>query len=70
MKLTPTQINIIRALAEFNMSTGKVADNLFYHRNTVVYHIERIKVQTGLNPKKFYDLCKLLEMIKEDTVDD
>ena len=63
--MTPIQTKIIRCLADFDMSVGKVAAHLHYHRNSIEYHIEAIKKSTGLHPKKFYDLCKLLELIKE-----
>ena len=33
------------------------------HRNTVAYHIERIKKITGKNPLDFWDLCELTKII-------
>lgn len=65
-KLTPTDIEVIHALAEYDLNASLIAPVLYMHRNTVYYHIGHIEAKTGLNPKKFYDLCKLLEMIKED----
>lgn len=56
---------IILALAECNMSANEAARVKHYHRNTVVYHCEQIRKKTGLNPRNFYDLIKLVEMAKE-----
>ncbi len=53
---------IIKALAECNMSVGKAAKELHYNRQTVYYRIEKIKKVTGLNPLVFYDLVELLGM--------
>jgi sugar diacid utilization regulator len=57
-------IKVIETLAECDMNVCKVASKLFCHRNTIGYHIDRIKAATGLNAKVFYDLCKLLKMTK------
>ena len=56
--------NIIKGLADNNMSVNAVSRNLYCHRNTVEYHIKRVEKETGLNPKRFYDLVKLVEMAK------
>lgn len=54
---------IIIALAEHNMRIGEAAEAVFMHRNTVVYHFEKIKRLTGLDPRNFYDLIKLVSMV-------
>ena len=56
---------IILALADHKMNISEVARVGYMHRNTVIYHIGRIKKITGLDPTEFYDLCKLVEMVKE-----
>lgn len=55
-------VEIILALAENNMNETKTARILFMHRNTVVYHIGKVKRTTGLDPMNFYDLHKLVQM--------
>jgi len=55
---------IILSLADNNMSVNATARNLCYHRNTVQYHIDGVKKETGLNAKQFYDLVKLVEIAK------
>lgn len=62
------QREIIIAMADHNMSIQKVADALYRHRNTVDYHIGCIRKKYGLDPRNFYDLCKLLEMAKKEEV--
>ena len=61
---------IIIALAENNMKISAAARSLFMHRNTAVYHIERVKKITGLDPTNFYHLCKLVQMVRERRADD
>lgn len=56
----------ILAMAECDLNEAKVARVMNYHRNTVIYHCEQIHKQTGLDPNRFYDLVKLLEMVKDE----
>ena len=56
---------VILAMAELNMNESEVARKMHVHRNTVVYQCEQILKKTGLNPSNFYDLVKLVEMVKE-----
>jgi carbohydrate diacid regulator len=56
---------IVRAFADCNMNVSATAKKLYLHRNTVVYHLEHIHRQTGLNPLNFYDLIKLLEIVED-----
>lgn len=56
---------IILALASYDMNTNKVARQLFMNRNTVVYHLDKVYRQTGLNPRKFYDLIELVKLAQE-----
>lgn len=54
---------IIRALADNSMNVSNVARELFMHRNTVVYHIEKIRLVTGLDPLNFWNLIKLVNIV-------
>ena len=56
---------VIKALADNDMNVSKTANAMHYHRNNIIYHVEKIKDETGLNPLKFYDLIKLLKMVGE-----
>lgn len=63
-ELTEVDFQIILALADNNMNETETARVLFMHRNTVVYHIQKIKKLTGLDAANFYDLVKLVEMAR------
>lgn len=52
---------IIKYMCEYDMNISQVARVMHYHRNTVVYNLERIKRKTGLDPVRFNDLVKLRE---------
>lgn len=56
---------IIRTMADCNMRVSAVARRLDFHRNSIVYHIERIKGETGLDPMRFYDLVQLIKEMEE-----
>lgn len=62
--MTERQKEIVLALAEGDMKPTKAKEKTFLHRNTVLYHIKQIKEETGLDPLKFYDLCKLVELAR------
>ena len=51
---------IILAMAEHSMNVSEVGKKLYIHRNTIHYHINKIKKETGLDCRCFYDLCELL----------
>ena len=60
--LTNIQREVISALAFANMNAAGAGRLLGKHRNSVTWHIEQIKNQTGLNPLDFFDLHELFEM--------
>jgi carbohydrate diacid regulator len=56
-------LNTIRILLENNLNVSTTAKNLFIHRNTLVFRLEKLKQLTGLCPNQFLNhaiLCKLL----------
>lgn len=57
-----TDALLLRGFAENDMNATRAADALYLHRNTLLYRLDRIKRETGLDPRKFYDLAKLLGM--------
>lgn len=57
--------HIVVAMANHNMNATDVARAIFVHRNTVLYHLDKVKRQTGLDPRRFYDLVKLVKMAQE-----
>lgn len=62
--LTEQKKQILRVYAENAMNAAEVARKLHYHRNTVDYHLDNIRMSTGLNPRNLYDLIKLLEIVE------
>lgn len=48
-----------------NMNVTDVARAIFTHRNTVLYHLNKVKQQTGLDPRRFYDLVELVQIAQE-----
>ena len=50
--------------AENRMNLSETARAMFIHRNTLIYRLDKIQSATGLNPCRFYDLCKLVPMAK------
>lgn len=64
-----TDKRIILTLAECDMNVTQTAQKLYMHRNSIVYHINRVKKKTGLNPLCFYDLCKLILEIETEGVE-
>ena len=65
-EMKPEEIEIIKAMAKFDLSTTNASRELHRHRNTVIYWIEKMKKDTGLDCRKFYDLVKLLEMVEKE----
>lgn len=63
--LTEQKKQILRTYAECNMNVSEVARKLHYHRNNIDYHLDNIRMKTGLDPRNLFDLIKLLEVIHE-----
>ena len=57
--MTEQEIKIIMALARNRLSTARAANDLNYHRNTIFYHVKKIREKTGLDPLDFFDMMKL-----------
>ena len=66
MELSEDRCKIIIALADNKMNVSEVSRQLYMHRNTVAYHINRIKQITGKDPLNFYDLYRLVMLAKEE----
>ena len=55
---------IILSFAKNSMREPETSWDLDVHRNTITYRIRKIKALTGLDPREFYDLIKLVDMAK------
>lgn len=63
-KLDGRDFRIILALADNGMRTTDAARAAYMHRNTVIYHTDKIYRLTGLDAHNFYDLQKLVKIAK------
>ena len=57
---------ILKALADNNLCVTQAAKELYMHRNTVIYQVQKIKAKTGMNPLNFWDMVKLLGLKCEE----
>jgi carbohydrate diacid regulator len=64
--LSTERCKIIIALADNKMNVSAVSRQLYMHRNTVAYNLEKIKQITGKDPLNFYDLYRLVMLAKEE----
>lgn len=63
--MTKQESRIIIELAKHGLSSLRAARSLNYHRNTIYYHIKKIRRDTGLDPYDFFDMQKLYPMAQE-----
>lgn len=64
-KLDSLDCETILGFADCNMRVNTLSRKIYVTRNGIEYRIRRIRKRTGLNPKNFHDLCRLVEMAKE-----
>lgn len=66
--MTPFEIEMVKTYAECDMSLAATAKRMYVHKNTIIYHFEKIKKKTGLNPRTFSGLAELLSRIDRGEV--
>lgn len=66
--MTEFDIETILALADNDMNIVRASKKMFVHQNTIVYRIAKIRKETGLNARTFYDLVKLVKMVEEGSL--
>ena len=64
------EAEIILAMTYYSMRISLVAEKLYCHKNTVKYRIKKIKKETGLDARNFYDLIELLSIARTVLGDD
>lgn len=67
--MTEKERKVLLTFADCNMRLTETGERLHYHRNSVEYILKRIHQKTGLDPRKFYDLLKLLWKVTEYETD-
>lgn len=65
--ITRVDVEIIESFARNGMKIQKVADDVHYDPKTIRYHFSRVHRLTGLNPRDFYDLWAILQLLKGET---
>lgn len=63
--MTERQREIVLGYAECDMNAVETGRKLYLSYVTVGYHLKQIKKTTGIDPRSFYGLCKLVQMAKE-----
>ena len=59
-ELTEYERRLLRAVADNDMNVTRAAKSVYVHRNSAVYHMDKIMDRTGLDPRRFRDLVRLL----------
>lgn len=57
---------VILTYADSNMNAYETARRLYRSSNSVLYQLQKVKEETGLDPRNFHELVKLVEMVKGD----
>jgi carbohydrate diacid regulator len=57
--LSQTALETLKVFFDSNMNIQKAADELFIHKNTLLYRLKRIKESTGYDPQTFRDASSL-----------
>ena len=60
--LTIQQAKIVLLYAKHSMDACATGKEMFMADGTIHYHLRIVKKKTGLDPKRFYDLCRLVGM--------
>lgn len=63
-KLTPKDLQLLQTYFSTNMSLKDTADQLYLHKNTLQYQLDRIAKLTGYNPRSFRDAAVLYVGLK------
>lgn len=57
--LSQAEINLLHTYYRYNLSLKRTAEELFIHKNTLQYRLEKIAEKTGVNPRDYHDSVKL-----------
>ena len=64
--LTPDDKRVVMAFADGRMNMREAARKERYAYTTVMYHLTSVRAKTGLDPRNFHDLARLVEVIKDE----
>ncbi|GGC85222.1 transcriptional regulator [Thalassobacillus devorans] len=57
--LSESEMETLEVFFSTNLNIQKASEELFIHRNTLIYRLQRIVEKTGYDPKKFHDALTL-----------
>ena len=66
-ELSNKEKRILWSLFRHNLNASAVGREMFFDSKTVIYHAEKIRAKTGLDPRNFFDAVELLEMLGDST---
>ena len=66
-ELSEYEKRLLCAIAANDMNVTRAAKSVYVHRNSAVYHMDKILDRTGLDPRRFRDLVRLLGGCLPDT---
>lgn len=58
-ELSEAEINLLHTYYNNNLSLKKTAEELFIHKNTLQYRLDKIAQKTAANPRDYHDSVKL-----------
>ena len=58
-ELEEEDLGTIERFLENNLNISETARQMYIHRNTLVYRLERVQKMTGLDVRRFEDAMKL-----------
>ena len=64
--LDDADIIVLQAYSENGMGVTRTARNTHYDRRTISDRLTRIRLKVGIDPRDFYGLMKLLEIIETE----
>jgi len=63
-ELKPIFLETLQAFFDNNLNITETAREIYAHRNTLLYRLEKIKQFTGLDPRKFNEAIQLYLALK------
>lgn len=65
-ELSRLEVETIMAFANNGMKVQKTAEAMHYDKRTISQRLSLIRGKTGINPRDFWGLVKLTNIIKEE----
>ncbi len=66
VKLEKVLLKTLKTFFDNDLSVTKTASIMRVHKNTVLYRLNKVKENTGLDPKKFNDAMRLRDLLERN----